>query len=368
MLLMDEKELTKLLDRYKRGNCTAAERRLVESLHLHTYPVAPIAEDAAAKQRTWRRLRKELLIDGAKKARRIQWLAAAASLIAIASIVWLLRSESNPIPVHQFVDIAAGGNKAILKMANGETVTLDSAQNGVMILSDKLLYTDSTLAGNLRNGDAEGNETLNNEIVTPRGGTYQIVLGDCTRVWLNAESKLTFPQRFAKSKREVALVGEAYFEVAKSKNHPFIVRTAEQEIAVLGTSFNVAAYEGELSEQTTLVEGEIRIATSQRTQQLSPGEQALVTENEVAVGKVDTAPFVAWKSGFIAFNEATLEQIMADISRWYDIDVHFEGVDKQLRFGGTVSRYANVSEVLRRLELTGQVHFNVSERRIVVTP
>ena len=363
---MDEQELAKLLERYKRGNCTEAECHLVESLHLHTYPAGPVSVDTAAKQRMWQQLRAGLPTVGAKT-RRIRRLVAAASVLLIASVAWLLLLEDSHAPIPPSIDIAAGGNRAILKMADGQTVNLDSSQNGVMILSDKLLYTDSTLAGSLRDDRAAGEDAYN-EIVTPRGGTYQVVLADGTRVWLNADSKLRFPQRFAKSRREVTLVGEAYFEVAKSKNHPFIVRTAGQEIVVLGTSFNVAAYKGELSEQTTLVEGEIRVATPQHIQQLSPGEQALITSDEIAVGKVDTAPFVAWKSGFIAFNEETLEHIMGDISRWYDVDVHFEGVDKQLRFGGTVSKYANVSEVLRRLELTGQVHFNVSERRIVVTP
>jgi len=362
---MDEHELAKLLDRYRRGNCTEAERRLVESLHLHTYPSGPVSENQAAKQRVWQQLRKGLPHAGVRS-RRIQWIAAAASMVLITAMAWLYRSGGDDAPAHQSVDIAAGGNKAILKMAGGQTVNLDSNQYGVMILSDKLLYTDSTLAGSFLNDQTA--EEVYNEIITPRGGTYQVVLADGTKVWLNADSKLTFPQQFAKAKREVTLIGEAYFEVAKSKDRPFVVRTAGQEIAVLGTSFNVAAYEGELSEQTTLVEGKIVVATSQNTHQLSPGEQALIKANEITIGKVDTAPFVAWKSGFIAFNEETLEHIMGDISRWYDVDVHFEGVDKQLRFGGTVSRYANVSEVLRRLELTGQVHFKISERRIVVTP
>lgn len=364
---MDEDELAKLLDRYKQGRCTAAECRLVESLHLHTYSGGPAPEDTAAKQRMWQQLQKRLPADGANRIGRAKWLVAAASLVLIASVAWLYFSGGSPAPIPQSVDIAAGGNKATLKMADGQILTLDSSQLGVIILSDKLLYTDSTLAGSFHDDRAVGEERYN-EIATPRGGTYQVVLADGTRVWLNADSKLRFPQRFAKSRREVMLVGEAYFEVTKNKGRPFVVRTAGQEIAVLGTSFNVTAYEGEPSEQTTLVEGEIRIATPLHTQQLSPGEQALVTKNRVTVGKVDTAPFVAWKSGFIAFNEETLEQIMADISRWYDVDVHFEGADKQLRFGGTVSRYAHVSEVLRRLELTGQVHFNIEERGIVIKP
>jgi len=366
---MDEKHLTKLLDRYRRGQCTEAERLLIESLHLRAYSSEPVnkgtVEDSAAKKRVWKHLRGGLPPTGTRTI--IPWLAAAASLVLIVAIGVLFRSGSNGHDIHPLADIPAGGSKAVLKLAGGRTVNLDSGQHGVMILSDQLLYTDSTVVGSFQDGPETG-EGAYNEIITPRGGTYQVVLSDGTKVWLNADSKLTFPQRFASTSREVALVGEAYFEVAENPNRPFVVKTAGQEIAVLGTSFNVTAYADEATEQTTLVEGEIMVTAAQRTHQLVPGDQATVNAEGIAVGQVDTSPFVAWKSGFIAFNEETLEHIMRDIGRWYDVDIHFEGADRQLRFGGTVSRYANVSEVLRRLELTGQVHFKIEERGIVIKP
>ncbi|MFC3199099.1 FecR family protein [Parapedobacter deserti] len=362
---MDENDLAKLLDRYRRGQCTDAERLLIESLHLHAYTSEPVAEETATKKRVWKRLRKGLPPNGRKSS--TPWLAAAASIILIAAIALLYRPVASDSAADQLTDIPAGGNKAILKLASGQTVHLDSSQHGVMVLSDRLLYTDSTFAGDFHNGHEAG-ESAYNEIITPRGGTYQVVLSDGTKVWLNADSKLIFPQRFARTMRQVTLVGEAYFEVTKSQHSPFVVKTAGQEIAVLGTSFNVAAYADERLEQTTLVEGEIMVSTAQRARQLVPGDQAIVNAGEISVDKVDTSPFIAWKSGFIAFNEETLEHIMRDISRWYDVDIHFEGVDKQLRFGGTVSRYANVSEVLRRLELTGQIHFKIEERGIVIKP
>jgi len=366
---MDEKDLIKLLDRYRRGQCTEAERLLIESLYLRAYPSESATEDAVedsiTKKRVWKHLQGRLSPKVTKTV--IPWLAAAASIVLITTITLLYRSETNSADVRPLTDIPAGGNKAILKLAGGQTIHLDSSQHGVMILSDQLLYTDSTVVGSFH-GNAETSESTYNEIITPKGGTYQVVLSDGTKVWLNADSRLAFPQRFAGTDRNVVLVGEAYFEVANNSNRPFIVKTAEQEIAVLGTSFNVTAYADEASEQTTLVEGKIRIATTQRTHQLAPGDQAIVNAGAISVGPVDTSPFIAWKSGFIAFNEETLEDIMRDISRWYDVDVHFEGADKQLRFGGTVSRYANVSEVLRRLELTGQVHFKIEERGIVIKP
>src|SRR5690606_28797506 len=362
---MDNNELANLLDRYRRGECTEEECLLIESLYLHTYQNDSVRNDTAAKRRVWQEVGRRLHKSGGKVF--IPWLAAAASLLLIVAVASLYRPGADTSPVDQLADIPAGGNRATLTLAGGQTIQLDSSRQGVMVLSDRLLYTDSTVVGGLSANRVTGEEVFN-EIVTPRGGTYQVVLTDGTKVWLNADSRLRFPQRFANARREVSLIGEAYFEVTKNPHRPFVVKTAGQEIAVLGTSFNVAAYVDEIDEQTTLVEGEVVVSTAQQTRRLSPGDQAVVQADDVTVAKVDTAHFVAWKSGAIAFNEETLENIMRDIGRWYDVDVHFEGVDKQLRFGGMVSRYANVSEVLRRLELTGQVHFKIEERGIVVIP
>ncbi|MFB2119376.1 FecR family protein [Parapedobacter sp. 2B3] len=362
---MDKNDLEKLLERYRRGECSEEEYLLIESLHLHTYSNEPTTIDAAVKKRIWRRMQERLPTHNVGV--MAPWLAVAASLVLMVAIALLYRSGGDPLPAGQLADIPAGGNRATLTLAGGQTVQLDSSQQGVMMLADRLLYTDNTVVDGLDESMAT-DEDAYNEIITPRGGIYQVILTDGTKVWLNADSRLRFPQRFAKTRREVTLVGEAYFEVTKNPDHPFVVKTAGQEIAVLGTSFNVAAYADEVGEQTTLLEGEIVVSTAQHTQRLSPGHQAVIQEQEIAIAKVDTSPFVAWKSGEIAFNEETLEHIMRSISRWYNVDIRFEGADKQLRFGGAVSRYANVSEVLRRLELTGQVHFKIEERGIVVIP
>jgi len=360
---MDKNDLAKLLDRYRRGECTEDERILVERLHLHAYGDQPRRTGAVAKRRVWRRIRKERSTSEGHAV--LPWLAAAA-LVFIAAGALLHRPGADVPQARQMADLPAGGNRATLTLAGGEAIPLDSNQHGLVIMADRLLYADSTMIAGVAQ-ERKHRPDLLNEIVTPRGGTYQVVLADGTNVWLNADSKLTFPQRFADTKRKVTLVGEAYFEVTK-QNRPFVVETAGQEITVLGTSFNVAAYGDEADEQTTLVEGEIVISAAERSHRLLPGDQAVVQGNDVSIAKVDTAPFIAWKSGAIAFKEETLEHIMRDIGRWYDVDVHFEGVDRQQRFGGTVSRYANVSEVLRRLELTGQVHFKIEERGIVVIP
>lgn len=360
---MDEKELAELLDRYRRGVCSEEERLLVESLYLNTYGSGPVEVDMEAKDRVWNRL--DVHMQRRPYLRLFKRLAVAASAVVVAGAVWWYSQRVDVQTNVLAVDIPAGGNRAVLKMADGRTISLDTGQSGIMMLQGQLVYADNTPLGVIDDGDAANSL---NEIITPRGGIYHIVLEDGTKVWINSDSKLTFPSRFGSAKRSVSLEGEAFFEVAANPAHPFAVSTAGQEIRVLGTAFNVAAYADNGSEQTTLVEGRVAVIAARQSHQLVPGEQAVIDGGSLSVATVDVSQFAAWKSGVIAFNEETLDKIMRDISRWYDVDVHFEGVDRQLRFGGSVSRYANVSEVLRRLELTGQVHFKIEERGIVVIP
>ena len=236
---MDKNDLAELLDRYRRGECTEEERLLVESLHVHTFGNPPRRVETAAKKRVWRRLQKgHGTTDGYVA---LPWLAAAAALVLIVAAALLYRSAADVSHIDQLADLPAGGNRATL-MVGGQAILLDSSQRGVVILPDRLLYADSTLVAGTAE-DQSGAEEVFNELITPRGGTYHLALADGTNVWLNADSKLTFPQQFADEKREVTLVGEAYFEVAKQAKRPFVVKTAGQEIAVLGTSFNVAAYD-----------------------------------------------------------------------------------------------------------------------------
>ncbi len=362
---MDEKELAELLERYRQGTCTESERRLVESLHLHAYGTDPVRIDFAERRRIWRKLAVNL--QPTRTHAMARRLAIAATVLAVAALaLWLGTATERPVQ-QAVADIPAGGNRAVLRLADGRIIDLDTAQSGIAVLGGRMVYADSTFLGSVASA-RDGEAYPDNEIVTPRGGMYRIALEDGTKVWINSGSAFKFPPRFARARREVILDGEAYFEVATDPSRPFVIKTAGQEIQVLGTAFNVSAYADNGSERTTLVEGGIVVSTPRQRFRLSPGEQAVIDNDGVSVGEVDTAPFVAWKSGYFAFNEEPLEHIMRDIGRWYDVDIHFEGVDKQLRFGGTVSRYANVSEVLRRLELTGQVRFKIEERGIVITP
>ncbi|SMD15218.1 FecR family protein [Pedobacter nyackensis] len=307
------------------------------------------------------------------------WMAAAATLLIMLS-AGLIFYKSKFLPsvktntVSNKADILPGGNKAILTLSNGERrVLTDSTINqlvnqpgGSIIKAANgiLVYKANSLSGN---SSSETGEVVMNNLTTPRGGEFQIILPDGTHVWLNAASSLKFPSSF-KGKRLVELTGEAYFEVAKNKKMPFIVHTKNQEVEVLGTHFNINSYTDELATKTTLLEGSVKISAQGNQKILTPGEQSQLYKNTKAikVTPVNLEEAVAWKNGYFVFNDEKLENIMRRVCRWYDVDCQFEGKQGELSFIGVVERSKNISSLLKVLELTGNVHFKIEGRKIIV--
>jgi transmembrane sensor len=212
-------------------------------------------------------------------------------------------------------------------------------------------------------------------IITSHGGTYQVRLSDGTKVWLNATSTLKFPSSFVKSKhRKVELIGEAYFEVEKDKTMPFIVASKGQEVEVLGTHFNVNSYPDEASTKTTLLEGSVQVSVvnAKTLRQvppsiLRPGMQFIFTSSGVRIQQLeDPEEAISWKSGYFTFNREYLDEVMRKMSRWYSVDVVYKNEQiKSIPFSGTITRFANVSEVLKMLELTGKVKFTIEGKNII---
>jgi len=203
------------------------------------------------------------------------------------------------------------------------------------------------------------------------GGEYQVVLADGTKVWLNALSSIRFPTSFKGSERKVEITGEAYFEVAKNARMPFRVIGGSQTVEVLGTHFNINAYPDESAVATTLLEGSVKVAMHDgQAKVLKPGEQALIFKenNSFRVKEVDAEDAVAWKNGYFQFNDDDLKTIMNQLSRWYNVEIVYQQANLDQKFGGTISRSKNLSQVLRILELTGNVRFRVEGRRITVMP
>lgn len=295
-------------------------------------------------------------------------LVAAASLILVIGLVFYLISKPKSLLSDRYAnDIAPGGNKAILRLSNGKEIVLAGA--GIGRLADESNVTinksgDGTIAYNA-DGQVDAvvkGETFN-VVETPKGGQFTVGLADGTKITLNAASSLKFPVSFKGKERIVELTGEAYFEVAKNKTHPFIVKTGTESIQVLGTQFNVNNYTDEGSIKTTLLEGSVMIDGKTI---LKPGEQAVFSATGLRVNQVDTELAVAWKNNKFMFERARIQDIMKMVERWYNVQVIYQGEIPKEEFGGSVSRFDKVSKVLDILELTGNVHFRIEGRRIIV--
>nr|WP_305121106.1 FecR domain-containing protein [Pedobacter xinjiangensis] len=205
-----------------------------------------------------------------------------------------------------------------------------------------------------------------NTIETPKGGEYQVILPDGTKVWLNSASVLTFPARFTLKNRSVKLIGEAYFEVAKDKQRPFQVNLGRTTVEVLGTHFNIAAYHDDPEIKTTLLEGSVKISGFSKKVVLQPGEQASVANDDISVSHPKLTEVMAWKNGYFSFNNEDIKSIMKKVSRWYDVDVEFVGNISSQQFGGTFNRSKTVEELLAHLEVLGTIKFKMKGRRIIV--
>jgi transmembrane sensor len=306
---------------------------------------------------------------------------AATVLITVGiSIYFFLHNISKKDKVIEKTAIAGksitpGGNHAILTLANGSSILLESAQTGIVRDegSSIIIKKDSGQLEYSKNAKTLTNDLGYNTLRTPRGGQYILVLPDGSKVWLNAASSIKYPSSFTDNVRKVELEGEAYFEVAKiispstNKRLPFIVSMiGKPDIEVLGTHFNIMAYNDEPFITTTLLEGSVQIGSVV----LNPGQQARISNSEASVkvtSDVDVNAVVAWKNGKTSFKDASIQTIMRAISRWYDVDVTYKGVIPDKRFKGGLPRNTDLSELLNVLEQNG-IHFNVTGKNIIVTP
>jgi len=302
----------------------------------------------------------------------------AAAVAAITLGVWLhytTLSSRAPGDLNQYASqndtnyITPGRNTATLTLANGDIINLDTTKTSV-VATDSVKTTTMLTAA------------------TPRGGTYKVVLPDGTKVWLNADSKITFPSQFLGSKREVSITGEIYFEVAHNKAKPFIVQSADQTVEVLGTHFNISSYPDERTTKTTLLEGSVSV-TSLRGREsanrgnlpgrgpsttpdeaaiiLKPNQQASVGNNKITIKEVDANASVAWKNGEFYLDEMDFKTAMRQIARWYDVTIVYEdNVEKNLKTGGWISRNEKLSSVLRSMELAGPIRFKIEGKKVIV--
>jgi ferric-dicitrate binding protein FerR (iron transport regulator) len=270
-------------------------------------------------------------------------------------------------------DVLPGGNKAVLTLSNGTKILLGTAANGTLAQQGNtkvIKLKNGLLSYNAFSQSATDGKTAviqYNTLTTPRGGQYSVTLPDGSRVWLNSASSLKYPTAFSGKERKVEITGEAYFEVAHNADKPFKVSVNGTEIEVLGTHFNVNAYNDEPVMRTTLLQGSIKFISGNDTRLLSPGQQIQVRpDGQIRrIENADIEQTVAWKNGIFSFHKTSIYEIMRQISRWYDVDVTFKD-SLNVYLNGSIERKVNVSEVLKMIQLTGEVKFNIEGRKITV--
>ncbi|MCW3093000.1 MAG: fec operon regulator FecR [Ferruginibacter sp.] len=330
-------------------------KKILQQINFLKTPVVPMYK------RVWRRV------------------AVAAAIIIIAGSAYLHFDNKNHPAL---VSAASGGDTtkndiypgtlgAILTIDNGKTVVLDTVKNGKIVQASAANVTKADGSLTFAEGIATTTAVEMYTLATPRARQQQLTLPDGTLVWLNAESSVKFPSSFAGSNREIEITGEAYLEVAKDASKPFIVHVKEAVIEVLGTHFNVMAYDNENALETTLLEGSVKFKKANNNVLLKPGQQSqLLPGSQIKmINDVNVDQVVAWKNGMQSFSSADIRTIMRQVERWYDVDVEYKGEISTRKFSGDIPRSANLSELMK-LFVVNKIHFRMDpqHKKITVLP
>ncbi|WP_316836506.1 FecR family protein [Pedobacter nutrimenti] len=296
-------------------------------------------------------------------------VAAAILLVISVGLIFFKYKLANPSSMEGYNAVTPGKVGATLTLASGKKIKLSEVVNGKLAQEAGVVITKSAngqLVYEVK-GSALNLDKMNT-LSTANGENYQVHLPDGSLIYLNAASSLTYSVGLmARGERRVRLEGEAYFEISKDNAHPFIVESKGQEVKVLGTHFNVNSYADEEVAKTTLLEGSVRIGTADEQKILKPGEQAIVRASRIKLAKADLEAAVAWKNGEFIFNGESITEVMRILSRWYNVEIEYQGPITKERFEGNVLKEKDITEVLELLELTSAVHFKIEGRKIIVT-
>ncbi len=399
---MNEPRLEFLLQKELTGGLTSEERAELDAFKLETdedrlvpvmakvfseTPLQPVERDSAFEQQALARILSVdvLETDAAEKQSypgrgihilRTAWLRVAAAILLVAgtgTYIWLQKtdkktSSSQTQTAAAKNDVLPGKDGAILTLADGRQVVLDSMGNG-------MIATQSGSKVNLKNGRLTYVPTREisaaiayNTMTTPKGRQFQVALPDGTKVWLNAASSITYPTAFTGKERRVTITGEAFFEVTAGARHPFVVQVRDMEVKALGTQFNINGYEDETTMKTTLLEGKVQVSRKARSLLLTPGDQAVLGAVDLEVQKpVDPQQTVAWRQGYFQFYRDDLKTVLRQLVRWYDVNVEYAGEIPNRTFSGRIPRSLHLKTVLSILEQSN-VRFTVRGNTIVVRP
>lgn len=382
-----------LLEKYKKGLCTPQEKAVVE--HWYNTQSASALDQLPdprypdTKEEIWNAISSTLAEEVKKDPEHPAWiintkrlLVAASIFVSVAVGIYYFAypgsADTAQFAAEHNQQIKPGSNKAYLTLSNGKRIVLSDSTVGTLAIQSGVQITKSSDGQIVYKVTAEADPDNGkyNVLEAPKGGQYQIVLIDGTKVWLNSASVLKYPARFSASERKVELTGEAYFEVAKDKKKPFKIITDDQEIAVLGTHFNVNAYSDESDIKTTLIEGSVKVSSLSSPSSpgtgndgiiLKPGQQSVLHHGAFNIKNVDTEEAIAWKNGYFIFENDNMDMIMRKLERWYDIDVVYKGAEgNRTKVMGTIDKNTDLTEVLKLLEATGKFKFKTEGRRITI--
>jgi ferric-dicitrate binding protein FerR (iron transport regulator) len=310
------------------------------------------------------------------KSARFRWIKYAAAVVIIAAgagtfyfsqRAYKVESSASDQATIRENDVQPGTTGAVLTLSDGSKISLDSAGSGTVAAQGNtqvVKLSDGRLAYQVKGSQAN---ILFNTLSTDRGKQFQVVLPDGTKVWLNAASSITYPTAFIGKTRRVRMTGEAYFEVAKNAAMPFVVETPGQETTALGTSFNINSYEDEEKVRTTLLEGSVRISHSSAHQLLRPGQQSVIGKEpgDMLVKEADVQQAIAWKNGYFSFTNADLKVIMRQLSRWYNVDVIYEGEGPKVEFSGEIGRTLTLAQLLDILKET-RIRYRIENKKLII--
>ena len=372
---MTRKEAEDLLSKYEQGRCNAEELAWIETWYIQLNEDKELKLSPAALNLSMLRMMRALPIQQTHTVPLWKKVTVAASILLVATLGYYFSRQKTSLKDKTSNKVAnavikPGGNSAVLILADGRRINLEETaqgklaeEAGVTIIkkaSGEIIYN---MKGTK---DVAVAQNSYHTIATPRGGTYQVLLEDGSKIWLNAASSIKFPTSFAAAERIVELKGEAYFEIAKNPMRPFTVKVEGQSIQVLGTKFNVNSYTDEAKLATTLLEGSIKLTNQKENVILKSGEQALSTiGKKIELNEVEAADFLAWKNGMFSFHRADLQTVLRQFERWYNIDVKFEKDVPETFFTGKIYRNLNLDDALNNLTFLG-VRFKIENRNVTV--
>jgi len=382
---MDEQQLKELLYRYKNNTASEQEKALIESWYLQHHeenlPEYDLEERLHDAESVWASLHHKEAI---KTLMPVIVRVAAAASVVIGLFFGIYYILGHKQPAKQLTkirthDIAPGSNKAILTLANGNKISITDAKKGIISQQAGIQIAKNTKgqivyvikrAGVTTEGlNNKADYPVYNTLTTPRGGQTSVTLSDGTVAYLDAGSSIKFPVLFAGSERRVAITGQVYFEVVHNAAKPFRVSVKGQTIEDIGTSFNINAYDDEPVIKTTLLTGSVKITKGTETTMLKPGQQAitLFNDNNIKIKNVDAAATAAWKNGYFHFDDNTLQEVMRQLARWYNVDIKYDGALPSRNFSGEISRDVTASQILDILSFK-KIHYKIEDKTIVIMP